>query len=86
MEITVEALTKIFVLGGLFVGFIGWFIRLEAKVMYLEKDHEKHKLLVKENEKKIWEKVEELQSDTKKVLLTLARIEESIKYINRKDH
>ena len=61
------------------MGCGAWLIRLEAKVMYLEKDHELHKVLVKESELLMWKKIEELQKDTKQVLLSLARIEESLR-------
>lgn len=58
---------------------VAWLIRLEAKVMYLDKDHREHKSAVKDNEKLMWKKIEELQNDTKQVLMTLARIEESLR-------
>ena len=35
----VSLLIGILTLGGVIVGFVAWFIRLESKVTYLEKDH-----------------------------------------------
>lgn len=67
----------------LLVSGVAWLIRLESKVMYLDKDHREHKSAVKENEKLMWKEIKELQTDIKQVLLTLARIEESLR--NRRE-
>jgi hypothetical protein len=57
------------VLSAVFV--IIWLIRLEAKVLYLEKQNE-HRL---ENDKMIWDKFEAVQSTLTNILQSLARLE-----------
>lgn len=66
------------ILSAVFV--IIWLIRLEAKVLYLEKQNE-HRL---ENDKMIWEKFEALQSTLTTILQSLARLEGKLE--GRHDH
>lgn len=54
----------------LLTGF-AWLIRLEAKVMYLEKDHD-------ENKKSMWEKIKTIELMLLKISESLARIEGKI--------
>ena len=51
------------VFGGL-IAFVMWLVRLEAKVMYLEKD-----------KKVIWSKLDEIQKCMTLILTSLAKIE-----------
>ncbi len=47
---------------------VGWFVRLEAKLMYLAKDHAE----LKQN---IWTKIDAFQNTMTQVLQSLAKIE-----------
>ncbi len=58
------AWTVIAGVGGVTLLAVGWFIRLEAKVMYLEKDHSKLDTQMKE-----------LKADLQRISEALARIE-----------
>lgn len=60
----------------LFLGaVVVWFVRLESKVLYLEKDHQNHK----EDYKTLWSKIDMMQLNINEVRETLARIEERLK-------
>lgn len=52
-----------------------WFVRLESKVLYLEKDHENHK----QDYKILWAKIDILQTNINEMRESLARIEERLK-------
>lgn len=52
-----------------------WFVRLESKVLYLEKDHENHK----QDFKILWTKIDNLQTNINEVREAVARIEEKLK-------
>lgn len=80
---SLELVYKLIAVLVFFGGIIIWLIRLEQKVHYIDKDHAEHKLLVKENQNLMWGKIAEIQEDTKKVLLSLTRIEETLKNIKR---
>lgn len=82
MSIILSALLVI----GIFISFVAWFIRLESKVQYLEKDHVDHKEEVEKNnasykiesharDKAIWEKFEAIQKGMNQILQTLGNIE-----------
>ena len=65
------------------VGFIAWLVRLEAKVLYLEKELKEYKELAKERERLLWEKFDKLQENLNTVLQTTTRIEENLKHLNK---
>lgn len=63
----------------LIIGFIAWFIRLESKVLYLEKNHEENKSAINEEIEKhkketadsmriFWTKLDSLQLTLNQVL------------------
>lgn len=60
------------------IGFIGWFIRLEAKVMYLEKDHADHKKNWNDQIEKMSLKIDAFQITLNQVLQGVARLEGQI--------
>lgn len=66
------------------VALIGWFIRLEAKVLYLEKNHVEHKENSKEKENALWAKQDAMNLQMAVITQTLARIEENIKQLKEK--
>jgi sensor domain CHASE-containing protein len=51
-----------------FVGFVAWFIRLESKVQYLQKDHE-------ENKQVIYAKLDTMQVTLNQLLQAIGRLE-----------
>jgi hypothetical protein len=53
------------------VFLIVWLIRLEAKVLYLEKEHE----MRLENDKEIWNKFDNMQKLLSQIMQSLARLE-----------
>lgn len=63
-----SALNVVYLLGGLLMFTLVWCIRLEAKVLYLEKNAEENKL-------SIWQKLESLQSTLMELSQGVARIE-----------
>lgn len=65
------------------VGFIAWLVRLEAKVLYLERELKEYKEAAKEREKLLWEKFDKLQENLNTVLHTTTRIEENLKHLNK---
>jgi hypothetical protein len=74
-------------LSTLIIGFLSglvWLIRLEAKVLYLEKDHDTHKTEVKEKETLMWAKVDGLTASMNLVLQSLARLEGSLQNKNQR--
>jgi hypothetical protein len=62
------------VMGALVLAII-WFVRLEAKVMYLEKDHFSHKEHCGNSDKTIWVEIKTLQGTLNDIALSLGRIE-----------
>lgn len=57
-----------------------WCIRLESKVMYLEKDHEAHKSLVLEREKMTLAKLDDLQKTLNLVLQAIGELKGKISH------
>ena len=55
-----------------------WLIRLEAKLLYLEKDHNKLDETSAKTELLFQAKVEKLSTDLNEIKISLARIESSI--------
>ena len=66
-----ELLLKLWPVFLLLLAGFAWLIRLEAKVMYLEKDHD-------ENKKSMWEKIKTIELMLLKISESLARIEGKI--------
>lgn len=60
----VETINSLWPLGAAVVGMTAWFVRLEAKVMYLEKD-----------KKIMWNKLDDIQDSLTKILQALAKLE-----------
>ena len=65
------------VLSAALVGMI-WLIRLEAKVLYLQKDHNKLDETSAKTELLFQAKVERLRTELNEIKISLARIESSI--------
>lgn len=57
------------------VGIVAWFIRLESKVQYLEKDYNRHQDDQDEKYKTMWAKVDAVQSALNSVLQAIGRVE-----------
>lgn len=57
-----------------FIGIV-WFIRLEAKVLYLERNLERSELVAKEKERVMWEKIDALQNSLNQLLQGIGRVE-----------
>lgn len=60
---------------GFLIGFIAWFIRLESKVLYLEKDQENHKKDGGAQIKSLSDKLDSFQITLNQVLQGVARLE-----------
>ena len=68
----------------LFLGAsIIWFVRLESKVLYLEKDHQSQKEIQEKKDTILWAKFDAIQTSTNEVREILARVEERLKQNNR---
>ena len=67
------------------VSSIIWFIRLEAKVLYLVKDHEKLAETSAKTDLLFQSKVDTLIYDLNKIQVSLTRIETKISMHNRAD-
>lgn len=52
-----------------------WFIRLEAKVLYLEKEHNTTKELHKEKYELIWNKISLIEAHILTIMQSLSKIE-----------
>lgn len=76
---------SVLIILGILIGFVAWFIRLESKVNYLEKDHSDHKVeinasqeeLKKESQhrdKAIWDKMETFQSSMNQLLQAIGEL------------
>jgi len=61
-------------IGGLILIGIIWFVRLEAKVLYLEKSTDAH-----------WDKLEEMKEKLDKIAESLARLEGKFTTINKEN-
>lgn len=57
---------------------IVWCVRLESKVMYLEKDHEENKERQGEKSDVVWTKIDSLQNTMNSVLQAFGRLEGKI--------
>ena len=62
------------------LGCIIWFIRLEARLIYLEKDHDKLVELSAKNDMVFDKKIDKLSNDLNEIRVILARIEGSLKH------
>lgn len=67
------------------IAFVAWLVRVEAKVLYLEKDLLDYKIREKEKEKLFWDKIETFQKSVGQVLESVIRMEENIKHIQKTD-
>lgn len=59
----------------LLVFIIVWAIRLEAKLLYVERDHNSHKDHVSKSDSVMWGKIEALSASLTSISLSLGRIE-----------
>lgn len=80
----IDTIYKIGPLTVALIGAIAWLIRVEAKVLYLEKDHRDHKEVTKVREDDIRGKMDKLQETNISILQSLARIETEVKSIHQK--
>jgi hypothetical protein len=71
MEMNAHALAELWPVLLSIVFLIVWLIRLEAKVLYLEKEHE----MRLENDKEIWNKFDNMQKLLSQIMQSLARLE-----------
>ncbi len=62
----------------LLLGSFAWLIRLEAKVIYLEKDHDEHKANGDKKITDMWLKIESILSTLNQVAQGVARLEGQI--------
>lgn len=60
------------------VGIVAWFIRLESKVQYLEKDYNRHRDDQDEKFKTLWAKVDAVQSSMNTALVEIGKLSASI--------
>jgi hypothetical protein len=67
------------------VALIAWAVRVEAKVLYMEKDLQDYKIREKEKDRVFWDKIESVQKSIGQVLESVIRMEEHIKYIQKTD-
>ncbi len=67
-QIPWEAILSILIITGILIGFIAWFIRLEAKVLNLEVNSA-------ENKESIWQKLDAMNVTMTTMGQTVARIE-----------
>lgn len=75
------AVIEIMKLWPIFVALISgliWLIRLEAKVLYLEKDQTKEVKRSSEKDRNLWKEVKGIREEVHEVKTTLARIEGSL--------
>lgn len=63
---------------GILIGFVGWFIRLESKVQYLEKDHIEHKAISTAKDETMWEKIDSLQTGMNQLLMAIGELKGKI--------
>ena len=65
---------------------LGWFIRLEAKVLYQGKDHEKLEAAIKDKDLAMWAKFDDLNKLILEVLKATSRLEgQQMRGHNEKD-
>lgn len=72
-----------FIIAG--VALVAWAVRVEAKVLYLEKDLLDYKIREKEEKKAFWDKIETVQKSIGQILETVIRMDEHIKHIQKTD-
>jgi len=65
------------------IAVIAWAVRVEAKVLYLEKELSEHKSREKEKDRVFWDKIESLQKSIGQVLETVIRMDEHVKHIQK---
>lgn len=89
MSLSFENLVTIFTI--LIAGLI-WFIRLEAKVLNLEKDLDDHKEQLlkkfaedKEKDKVMWSKIDSIQSSINIMIQSIVRVETKLDIQQHKD-
>lgn len=54
---------------------VAWFIRLESRQFFHERDFERFRSDSKKNEEKVWENIDKIRQSQSEILLTLSRIE-----------
>lgn len=68
------------------IAFVGWFIRLESKVNYLEKDHESQISSQAEKDSVVWDKIDAMQTSMNAVLQAIGRVEGKVEAGIGKSH
>lgn len=71
----IETANFLWMIGLTALGSIIWFIRLEARLIYLEKDHDKLVKLSAKSEMMFEKKIDKLSSDLSDIRVILGRIE-----------
>jgi len=74
-EFSVQDWKAIIIVGLVIVGYIialtAWLIRLEAKILYIEKDQQKKT----DSDKIMWDKIDDMQNGMSGIQQSLSRIE-----------
>ena len=60
---------------GTVIFFVAWFIRLESKVNYIEKDYQRHIEAQSQKDAVIWTKMDDMQKSINSLLQIVGRIE-----------
>lgn len=63
---------------GILIAFVAWFIRLESKVQYLEKDHVDYKAATAAKDEKMSEKIDSLQTGMNQLLVAIGELKGKI--------
>lgn len=70
-----DLILKLWPIFGCFGFGVVWFIRLESKVAYLDKDHSNLVVAVKEKDLAMWSKIDSIQTTLNQLLQAIARLE-----------
>lgn len=62
---------------------VAWLIRIESKVLYLEKDHGKSNEANAKREEAMWKKFEEVNNKLTEALKSLSKIEGRLEHHNK---
>lgn len=72
---TLEFILRAWPVFAALIGVVAWFIRLESKVLYLERDHLKQNESNEKRESTMWAKIDAIQATSTAILQSLAKIE-----------
>lgn len=54
---------------------VAWFVRLESKVLYLERDHGIHQAATNKQKEDVWQKMNEVVKTMQDILIAVGRLE-----------